>query len=106
MIKLMFVSLRKSELTHKECLSEGSGEQHVTTVNKVPGLLKWKENFVKDLPHENAPDVIAELWFESAESIQAAMQTPEWAAAIEDAQRFLDMDKTYAFTADEKVFIE
>lgn len=102
----MFLSYRKQGLTHEECLAEGSGELHLTTVSKVPGLLRWKENFLHELPHENAPDVIAELWFESGESMQAAMQTPEWEAAIEDAKRFLDMEKTYAFTVDEKVFIE
>lgn len=106
MIKLMFVSYRKAGLTHDECLAEGSGEQHVSTVSKIPGLLKWKENHVNPMPHDNSADIIAELWFESAETMQAAMTTPEWAAAIEDAQRFLDMEKTYAMTVEEKVFIE
>ena len=106
MIKLMFVSFRKQGLTHEECLAKGGGELHISTVSKVPGLLKWKENHVNPMPHENAPDVVAELWFESPESMQAVMKTPEWEAAIEDAKRFLDMEKTYAFTVDEKVFIE
>lgn len=106
MVKLMFVSFRKKEITHEECVREGSGKQHVSTVSKVPGLIRWKENFVNQMPHENAADVIAELWFESAESMQAAMETPEWQAAIVDSQRFLNMEKTYAMTVEEKVFIE
>jgi len=106
MIKLLFISYRKEGLTHEECLREGGGEQHVTVVSKIPGLLRWKENHVNLMPHENAADVVAELWFESAESMQAAMETPEWHAAVEDAKRFLDMEKTYAMTVEEKVFIE
>jgi len=106
MIKLMFVSYRKEGITHEECVNEGSGELHVTTVSKIPGLVKWRENYAHQLPHENAADVLAELWFESPESMQAAMETPEWAAAVEDAKRFLDMEKTYAMTVDEKTFIE
>jgi len=106
MIKLMFISFRKKGLTHEECLREGSGEQHISTVSKVPGLIRWKENHVNPMPHENAADIIAELWFESVESMQAAMETPEWQAAIEDAKRFLDMEKTYAMTVEEKVFID
>ena len=106
MIKLMFVSYRKPGLSHEECLAEGEGEQHQTVVKKVPGLIKWKENFVNQMPHENAADVIAELWFESPESFQVALASPEWAAAVEDSQRFLDMERTYAMTVDEKVFLE
>jgi len=102
----MFVSYRKEGITHEECVAQGSGEQHVSIVSKVPGLLKWQENFAHQLPHENAASVLAEMWFESAETMQAAMETPEWAAAVEDAKRFLDMEKTYAMTVDEKVFID
>ena len=106
MIKLMFVSYRKSDLSHEDCLTEAKGEQHVSTVSKIPGLVKWKENHVNPMPNDNAADIIAELWFESAESMQNAMGTSEWEAAVEDAQRFLDMEKTYAMTVEENVFIE
>jgi hypothetical protein len=41
---------------------------------------------------------VSELWFDSPE----AMTSPEMAAAVEDAKRFLDMVKTYALVVDEK----
>ena len=92
-------------MSHEDCLIEAKGEQHVTTVSKVPGLIKWKENHINPMPNQNVADIIAELWFESAESLQWAMNTSEWAAAVEDAHRFLDMEKTYAVTVEENVFI-
>jgi hypothetical protein len=51
------------------------------------------------------PDGIGELWFESAEAMAEAMKSPQMGAAVEDAKRFLDMEKTYAIVVAEKTVI-
>ena len=45
-----------------------------------------------------APDGIGELWFDSPQ----AMESTEMTAAVEDAKRFLDLDKTFALVVDER----
>jgi hypothetical protein len=50
-----------------------------------------------------AADGIGELWFDSAAAMDKAMNSPQMAAAVEDANRFLDMEKTYALAVDEKI---
>jgi hypothetical protein len=67
-------------------------------VRKTPGLRRWVQNHVGTLPTSAAPDGIGELWFEGS----GAMESAEMAAAVEDAKRFLDMDKSYALLVEEK----
>lgn len=102
MNKLVFVLFKKDGITHEQCLNEWNGEAHKSLVDKVPGLVKWAQNHVTELPHESAPDGIGDLWFKDAQALQAAMNSTEMGAAIEDAKRFLNMDKTYALVVDEK----
>jgi hypothetical protein len=41
------------------------------------------------------------LWFDSPAAMEQAMNSP-MAAAVKDAERFLDMERTYALAVDEK----
>jgi uncharacterized protein (TIGR02118 family) len=102
MNKVLFVLFRKVDLTHERCLAEWNGERHVSIVGKCPGLKKWVQNHVTSMPSEAAPDGIGELWFDDAQALERAMNSPEMAAAVEDAKRFLDMSKTYALVVEEK----
>ncbi len=97
-MKVLFVLFKKPDLSHERCLAEWSGERHTSIVKKIPGLKKWVQNHVGTLPNEAAADGIGELWFDSSDSMQSA----EMGAAVEDAKRFLDMDKTYALVVEEK----
>jgi hypothetical protein len=63
-----------------------------------PRSCAWRENGTK-------ADGVGELWFESAEATAKAMTSPEMAAAVEDAKRFLDMTRTYALTVDETTIV-
>ena len=54
---------------------------------------------------ETAPDGIGGLWFDSAEAMATAMNSPQMGAAIEDAKAFLDMSRTYAMPVDEKAVL-
>jgi len=103
--KVMFVIFRRSDLSHKECLSQWSGDRHCMVVRKTPGLTKWVQNHVVSEDPEGAPDGIGELWFNNIEALQTAMSSAEMGSAVEDAKSFLDMDKTYALVVDEKMVI-
>jgi uncharacterized protein (TIGR02118 family) len=104
--KVLFIIYRKTELSHKQCLAEWSENQHVSSVKKIPGLIKWVQNHVTSFPNETASDGIGELSFEKAEALEKAMNSPEMAAAAEDAAPFLDMGKTYAMVVTEKVIVD
>lgn len=103
--KLMFVIFRRSDLSREECLKEWSGVRHSGVVGQTPGLRKWTQNHVVSEEGERIPDGIGELWFDDMETLQRAMNSPAMGAAVEDANRFLDMDRTYAVVVEEKCII-
>jgi hypothetical protein len=97
-MKVVFVLFRRADLSHEECLAEWSGERHTSIVGKTPGLKRWIQNRVGTLPSSAAPDGIGELWFDGP----GAMESVEMAAAVEDAKRFLDMERSYALVVEER----
>jgi len=104
-MKVVFVLFRRADLTHEQSLAEWNGERHTSIVRKIPGLKKWVQNHVISAPSEAAPDGIGELWFDNAEAMEQAMNSPEMAAAVEDAKNFLEMERTYALVVDGKTVI-
>jgi uncharacterized protein (TIGR02118 family) len=100
-VKVVFVLFRRADLTHEQSLAEWNGKRHTSIVGKIPGLKKWVQNHVISVPGDPAPDGIGELRFDNTE----AMNSPEMAAAVEDAKNFLDMERTYALVVDEKAVI-
>jgi uncharacterized protein (TIGR02118 family) len=103
--KVVFVLFRRADVSHEQCLAAWKGEQHVSIVKKVPGLRRWVQDHVASLPHEGAADGIGELWFDDAAARKHGMESPQMAAAVEDAKRFLDMGRSYALVVDEHVVI-
>lgn len=104
-MKVVFVLFRRAGLTHEESLAEWNGARHTSIVRKVPGLKRWVQNHAIAVPNEAAADGIGELWFDSKEAMEQAMNSPQMAAAVEDAKKFLDMERTYALVIDEKTVI-
>ncbi len=102
MSKMIFVLQRRPDLTREACAREWSGEQHTAIVNRLPGLTRWVQNHVDGAPGEPVCDGIGELWFKSDKARDAALKSPEMAAAIEDAKRFLDMERTGLLIVEEK----
>jgi hypothetical protein len=45
------------------------------------------------------------MWFDGEEGMTAALNSPEMAAAIEDAKNFLDMDRTGMIIVHEQTII-
>jgi uncharacterized protein (TIGR02118 family) len=102
--KVVFVLHRRADLSHEQCLAEWIGPVHTAIVRRVPSLCKWVQNHPSSPPN-GTPDGIGELWFESAEAMGEAMKSPQMGAAVEDAKRFLDMEKTYAIVVAERTII-
>lgn len=65
-------------------------ENHSALAKKLPGLKGYTANKSVSLnPQESSPTyLIAELYFEDREALQAALQSPEGQAAANDLQHF------------------
>ena len=102
MSKVIFILYRRADLSREQMAEQWSGQQHISIVNKLPGLIRWVQNHVTFAPSEPICDGIGELWFASSEAMQQALSSPEMGAAVEDAKRFLDMEKTGLILVEEK----
>ena len=100
-----FVLYRKAGLSHEQSITEWNGERHIAIVKQVPGLRRWVQNHVTSAPNDSAPDGIGELWFDGVKELEQAMGSPQMGAAVEDAKRFLDMERSYALVVDAKDII-
>jgi uncharacterized protein (TIGR02118 family) len=106
MAKVIFILQRRSGTTREECLDYWAGEHHTSIVRKLPGLTRWVQNHVVSAPAEPAAcDGVGELTFASDEVMQTALNSPEMAAAVEDARNFLDMDRTGLVIVEEKLVV-
>jgi hypothetical protein len=47
-----------------------------------------------------------ELWFDDAEDLLAARQTPEWKASTEDEANFIDRGKVAYFVSEEHIVLD
>jgi uncharacterized protein (TIGR02118 family) len=103
--KVIFVLHRRTDLTRQQCLDYWSSERHTSILRELPGLTKWAQNHVVSAPGEPVCDGIGELWFESDEAMEKALNSPQMAAAVEDAQNFLDMERTGLIIVEEKTII-
>ena len=106
MFKAMFFLFRRSDLSTEEFLRYGR-EVHVPIVARVPGLERYVMNYTAMNPNgvEQACDAVAELWFTSAESFQAALGSAEGAAALADQANFIDTSRTYPLIMEEESFL-
>ncbi len=103
--KVIFVIQRRPDLTRQQCLAQWSGERHVAVVKQLPGLTKWRQNHVSRNSGETICDGIGELWFDDDDAMNAALDSPQLGAAVEDAKNFLDMERTAMIIVDEKTIV-
>ena len=102
MFKTMFFLYRRGDLT-VEAFQEYSKRTHMPIVSRVPGLKRYVVNHTAMNPAgvTHACDAVAELWFDSADDFQAALGSPEGAAAIGDQPNYLDMARTHVLFVEE-----
>jgi uncharacterized protein (TIGR02118 family) len=107
MPKVIFVVQRIPGTTREQCLEHWAGDRHTSIVAAIPGLTRWVQNHVTSAPGEPAAcDGVGELWFESDDAVERALNSREMAAAVEDAHHFLDMARTGLVIVEEKTVIE
>jgi uncharacterized protein (TIGR02118 family) len=88
-----------------EAFEEKYFGSHVPLVEKTPGLVRAEvarvsRVLVPGLFGEASPYLIAELYFESAESARAAFKSPEWQASGANLGEIGGMPLVAMFTAD------
>lgn len=103
--KLIFICHKRPELDAKQFAGEWAGARHAAIVENIPGLTRYLHNYVGPSDNPDAPDGIGELWFDTDEALEEAASSPEMAAAVDDAKRFLDMDRTYAVPVNEATIV-
>lgn len=106
MIKVMFFLYRRSDLSMEQFIRY-SESTHIPLVAQVPGLVHYVVNHTVDNPAgvSGVCDAVAELWFASPNTFQAALATPDAAAALGDQPNYLDMARTHMLIVDENVVI-
>lgn len=73
-------------------------DEHVPLVHVLPGLRRFLLSRPRGLGGA-APYLVAELWFDTADDLKAALKSPEMAAAAEHAQT-LEVEATTMFTGE------
>lgn len=121
MVKLVFCLTRQPHLSRPE-FQRYWREQHgplVCDLAKALGIRRYVQVHTLDSPINEglrrgrggpeAYDGVAELWFDSLESLTAAGATPEGRAAgrrlVEDEKRFIDLARSPVLVADEHAIV-
>ncbi len=92
-------------MSYRDDVSSEDGLHHWKNVHgpiiaAVPGVVKYIQNVKVD---ELAPgfDGVAELFFEDRAAYEAALKSPEWVTANEDAATFLKVEEFGAAVLEE-----
>jgi uncharacterized protein (TIGR02118 family) len=92
MIKLVYCIRKKPGLSD-DAFFEYWKDVHGPMGARIPGLRKLVQSHAIVVPgdvRQSDFDGIAELWFDSVESLLAARQSPEWRASGDDEANFID----------------
>lgn len=92
MIKLVYCIAKKPGLSDEEFFRYWR-EVHAPIGARIPGIRRFVQSRRISVPgdtHRAGFDGLVELWFENAESLLAARQSPEWRASTEDESNFID----------------
>lgn len=117
MIKMVVQVWKRPDMSYEEFTPRWRGEHAALVREKAQamGFLKYVQShkkpsaeiaaFAESRGWKTPPDGLAEVWWESEESMQAAMGSPEGQEAsqilAEDEKQFIDMKMISAFLAEE-----
>lgn len=98
---IIILSSRKEGITHDRCI-EYLEQEHSPLVTELPALKRFTTSIPlapERVGHPLDPggtgyDVMAQLQFESLEDLQAAFDSTEGQRVLQDAQNFINYDKT------------
>jgi uncharacterized protein (TIGR02118 family) len=101
MIKFVGVVWRKPGLSREDFLHHWQ-TNHAAVVKKLPGLRKYVQGpAVTRAGREPVIDGIAELWFDDVDALRGAWRSSEGQGVREDEKRFIDLERSYAFWAED-----
>ncbi len=108
MVKQIFLSSRKSGLSHEEFVKYYEEVHAPLVLKQVPSIKKYVRNYIdRQLTGEPLEiDCISELWHDNMEELKAMQEilVSETGKAIEDsAKNFIDINKNIYFLVDENV---
>lgn len=107
MIKVMLVMHRRADLTREE-FSEYWAGPHADIAKAWLGVRRYVQDHVlPELPLGEPPcDGIAELWFDSAEALQAALGSAEGQRTMADLANFANTERTKPVVVEQSNVIE
>ncbi len=97
MLKMVFIATRKPGMTSED-FKRYWREEHAPKGAGIPGIARYVQQHAVASAGEPDPpfDGIAEMWFEDSSS----METPEFAAVVQDTENFLDPDRSHGFVVE------
>ena len=81
-----------------EAFEQHYTEVHVPLASTLPGLRRFIRSHPRGMGGD-APYFVAELWFDDADALKAALKSPEMAETAADAQTF-DVASMTTFTGE------
>lgn len=108
MIKLVYCIAKKPGLSDDEFFRYWR-DVHAPIGARIPGIRRFVQSRRVSVPsdtHRPDFDGLVELWFENAESLLAARQSPEWEASTRDEANFIDHSRVAYFVSEEHVVID
>lgn len=103
MIKLVYCLTKKPGITD-EAFFQYWQHVHGPIGARIPGLRRLVQSQRINISGDARSadfDGMAELWFDDIEALLQARQSPEWKAASEDEQNFVDESKVAYFVSEE-----
>lgn len=94
--RIVILGRRDEELSHEECI-EYIEREHITLVKELPGLQRLTTSIPPN-PDEMGYDEMAQLWFKTADDLDASMESDEWQQVQADAANFVDLEETVMIT--------
>jgi uncharacterized protein (TIGR02118 family) len=106
MLKFIVVLHRRKGLTPEQFRTYFI-EVHQPLAQKIPGLRRYKQNFVLPDPKRKRPewDCVVELYFDNQEAMEAAWASPEGQAATADLNVSADLSRTAWSAVEERVVV-
>jgi uncharacterized protein (TIGR02118 family) len=100
----LFAMVKRKEGLPLATFRQYSLQVHAPLDLKLPGLRRYYQCHVRDGSYaigEALLDCVSILWFDSVEALQAALNSPENQASVQDLPHFVEMKYAYTFVAKE-----
>lgn len=106
MIKLIMLFRRAEAVTPEQFVSHWR-EVHIPLVTQLPGILRYTISPLPESPdgREVPFDGMAELYFESRETLDAALASPATAATARDARNFIERGSITRLIVEEQTVV-